>query len=214
MSISMNESRSDYFATELLHKLDTQPPIDAAYEAQDISREVGFDFATVEATLERALDEVRETREAYGEFIETPSDETRAHFGDEISDLIFSGVNLGRHKKLTPAEFPKLTAVELDDQPVSIESTLEEVAAAMHATAGATERAETVEGVARIFRAAGRLATAYEFDITDLTRENVRKYLTRCAAIEELATKDGKTWQDLADNKEIIAYWKAAKALL
>lgn len=59
-----------------------------------------------------------------------------------------------------------------------------------------------------------RLAQAHGFDASTLLRENVRKYLIRCQAIEQLAEQDGKQWTDLADSNEIVAYWKKAKILL
>ena len=58
---------NDYFADRLLSKLEVTDPIFAAYEAQDVSRDVGFDFANFQDVVPRALDEIRETKEAYEE---------------------------------------------------------------------------------------------------------------------------------------------------
>ena len=203
---------NDYFATELLEKLDSQDPIDAAFEAQDVSRQVGFDFTTVDQVLKRALDEVRETREAHQDFADAPNGITRAHLGDEISDLVFSAINLGRHKKLTPKEFPPLMTGE-ESTEVSVEDILEKAANAMYATAKADTQVKAIQGVSDIFRAASYLAAKLEFDLVDLTRQNIFKYLTRCAAIEKLASDESRTWHDLAEKNEITEYWKAVKQL-
>ena len=57
------------------------------------------------------------------------------------------------------------------------------------------------------------LAQNNDFNPEDLLRENVRKYLIRCQAIEKLALSDNKSWDDLARNNEIVKYWKKAKQL-
>ncbi len=221
MEHSMNNEptlNNDYFAKELLAKLPNADPIFAAYEAQDVSREVGFDFASFSDVVPRALDEIRETKEAYEEGLVG-----REHFGDEIADIIFSFVNLARHagvKTLPEYRFFKaqLETFELDDQPV--EEVVDGIATQISALAEVAEtNPEELEDAALVAFNDGVLITSAlavreGFDPEALLAENVRKYLVRCEAIEQLAAEDEKTWADLSREKEIIAYWKRAKILL
>ena len=209
----------DYFAKELLAKLETADPFYAAYEAQAVSRNVGFDFDSFEDVVPRALDEVRETKEAYKE----EGAEGREHFGDETADIMFSLVNLARHAgvaQLPPYEFFE---EQLETVPVDERSVVEVVDAIADQINGLLETAKTNpegledatlavfnDGVLR----AVIMAKNEGFDPRALLIENVRKYLIRCEAIEQLASDDGKSWKDLAAKNEIVAYWKRAKILL
>src|SRR5689334_11631120 len=102
----------DYWAEAQLGRVDTLDPLISAYDGQDAARLVGFDFKGIPEMLPRALDEVRETREAFDDFLKAQSAEEEAdtleHLGDEIADLVFSGVNLARHRNRTPYHFPAL----------------------------------------------------------------------------------------------------------
>lgn len=221
MEHSMNNERTpnnDYFAKELLAKLPEADPIFAAYEAQDVSREVGFDFASFSDVVPRALDEIRETKEAYQE-----GPEGREHFGDEIADIMFSFVNLARHagvKTLPEYGFfeEQLKTFSLDDQ--SVEDIVDGIAAQISTLAEKAESTpDKLEEVALAafndgVLVASALAVREGFNPETLLQENVRKYLVRCEAIEQLAAEDVKTWADLAREKEIITYWKRAKTLL
>lgn len=210
----------DYFANELLGKLDTADPIYAAYEAQAVSRDVGFDFADFQDVVPRALDEIRETKEAFAE----EGEEGREHCGDELADIMFSLINLARHagikdlasideivRKGDHARIDKEGTTSIID---SIGSKIEVVAEA--------EKTDTssdfVTKMNELFESGmvetSELAEAHGFDTATLLRENVRKYLIRCQAIEQLAEQDSKQWSDLAANNEILAYWKKAKILL
>jgi uncharacterized protein YabN with tetrapyrrole methylase and pyrophosphatase domain len=210
---------TDYFAKELLAKLPTADPFYAAYEAQAVSRTVGFDFDTFKDVVPRALDEVRETKEAY----EEEGDEGREHFGDETADIMFSLVNLARHAGAT--ELPKYEFFEeqLKTLHVDERSVVEIVDGIADQINGLLEIAKTnpdalQEATLAVFNdgvlSAIAMAKNEGFDPKALLLENVNKYLIRCEAIEQLASEEGKTWSDLASNNEIVAYWKRAKILL
>jgi uncharacterized protein YabN with tetrapyrrole methylase and pyrophosphatase domain len=211
---------TDYFAERLLGQLDAADPVFATYEAQAISRDVGFDFADFQGVVPRALDEVRETREAFDE--EGP--EGREHFGDEIADNMFSHINLVRHAGVEPDELPTIEELESTRGVDANAETLGLLTGIEGRIKAVSEQwdsldAESSQLVAKELYADGMvdaitLARVNGFNPTALLRENVRKYLVRCQAIESLAAEDGKQWADLATNDEIITYWKAAKKLL
>ncbi len=208
------EYMTDYFADRLLLGLPDADPVQAAFDAQDISRAVGFDFKDFQDTVPRALDELRETREA---FQEGPAG--REHFGDEIADIMFSLVNLTRHAGNT--ELGNLdeyaddansanTTFELVDQ---IELGINKVAAIP------VEQSDEIKAAMQSFFSEGmaraiKLAHINKFDPETILKSNVEKYLLRCKAIETLAAQDGKQWADLAREGEIVDYWKRAKTIL
>jgi hypothetical protein len=204
-------NHKDYFAEKLLAKLDAQEPLVAAYEAQSLSRKVGFDFSNIEQALERALDEVREVKEAFDE-----GKAGKAHFGDEIADLAFSLVNLVRHKGVpldklpTVASLTQVTVENIDAHEASDSVALDMSKIADNETSNEKALAIYVSALQKC----ATLAYSYGFKIDDLLKANVQKYLLRCAAIETLASEDGKSWRDLADAGEIIDYWKRAKRIL
>lgn len=213
----MAAPKDDYFAEKLLGKLDETDPIFAAYEAQDVSREVGFDFSSFQATLERALDEIREALEAKDE----DGDDGHLHYGDEIADIIFSLINLARHAGISDMPtFDELTArVTAGMRQQDSASVIEGIGANMRHV-GKMESQSDVgfqssmhdlfeDGTVRVIE----VAMAEGFNPQQLLVENVRKYLKRCRDIESLAARDGKFWSELAANGEIIAYWKKAKTL-
>lgn len=216
-----SEMKSDYFADRLLEKLESADPVFAAYEAQDVSHDVGFDFADFQDVVPRALDEVRETKEAF----EEDGPEGREHYGDEIADIMFSLVNLARHggisvmprideitdsvltKPEDKKDFDPMAAVDF------IGKDIERVADGQK-----TDPDNFLADLEQLFikgmQKSVVIATMADFDPATLLRENVRKYLVRCQAIETLAIEDGKSWADLSANNEIVSYWKKAKALL
>lgn len=209
---------NDFFAEGLLNKLDVTGPVFAAYEAQDVSRDVGFDFANFQDVVPRALDEIRETKEAFEE--EGP--EGHEHFGDEIADIMFSLVNLARHagmQDLPEVEVAVSDAEKLPAEGVDTLELIDSIGAKISAVAEVDQTSEDfMDKMSELFRTgmadAALLAKLNGFEAPALLRENVRKYLVRCQAIEQLAAEDGKQWSDLSANNEIIAYWKRAKSLL
>lgn len=211
--------KNDYFADRLLVKLDEADPVYAAFEAQDVSRDVGFDFDNFQDVVPRALDEVRETKEAYEE--EGP--DAKEHFGDEIADIMFSIINLARHAGIR--DLPTLKSQiekvpEFDTKDVDTIKMIDGLGSLIvDASEIALERPEDIEEAAQELFDKGIqdciiLAHNNDFNPEDLLKENVRKYLLRCQAIEQLASDDNKLWDDLARNNEIVTYWKKAKTIL
>ena len=212
---------NDYFADGLLAKLDAADPVFAAYEAQDVSRDVGFDFADFQDVVPRALDEIRETKEAYEE--QHQDVEGHEHFGDEIADIMFSLINLARHAGLN--DLPSLDdllakANVRSAEEINTIELVDDIGTRIVAVADVekTDQEKIKEAMGVLFEEGMvdsiLIANANDFDPKALLVENVRKYLDRCQAIEQLAAEDGKQWSDLSANNEIIAYWKRAKTLL
>lgn len=203
---------TNFFAQDLLDTLQDKDPIFAAFEAQDVSRAVGFDFATMPDVLERALDEVRETREAF----EETGDDAHDHFGDEIADLAFSLTNLIRHKGAARNDLVRISDLKpAKEAGADVIDSTETIADNMRTIASEdTELAESMNVYNNAMQACAQLATSYGFEVGTLLRANVSKYLIRCAAIETLAAEDGKDWGDLYSDREIVAYWKRAKSIL
>ena len=210
---------NDYFANQLIDKLDQTDPIYAAYEAQAVSRDVGFDFQDFQDVVPRALDEIRETKEAFTE----EGAEGREHFGDEIADIMFSLINLARHAGISDMPtIEQVTSTVDTEETTDIDTVLlvdhigEEISRVATGTIEDPDVLSYSMGdlLQHGMRDTVRLALAHGFDPKELLIENVRKYLIRCQAIETLAAEDNKNWADLAANNEIVAYWKKAKILL
>lgn len=201
--------KNDYFAKKLLDKLASAEPIFAAYEAQQISREIGFDFDSYAAVLPRALDEVREAEEALTE----TGPLAREHYGDELADIMFSLINLYRHAGLTAQSMDTLEHLTNNTEKFEGSKDSEILSEIRDLIAESTENTanEMYENAMKIVVS---LATSNGYNTDVILRDNVRKYLDRCAAIEKLAEKDNKNWSDLSRNNEIITYWKEAKKLL
>jgi uncharacterized protein YabN with tetrapyrrole methylase and pyrophosphatase domain len=206
----------DYFASRLLERVDADNPVALAYEAQAVSREVGFDFNNYEDVVPRALDEVREAEEAHAQ-----GDEGRDAFGDEIADIMFSLINLARHAGIDSEALGTLTGgfvlagVHPSTDLTVFGATMRRNIADTIPVTDSEQRKVAVEQLfANGMQNSIDLAVAYHFDPIQLLRENVRKYLVRCQTIEELASEESKSWADLAANGEIIAFWKRAKTKL
>lgn len=210
---------NDYFADRLLAKLDIADPIFAAYEAQDISKTVGFDFNDFQDVVPRAMDEIRETKQALVEI-----EDNREHFGDEVADIMFSLINLARHAGMNdlPAyeEIEKSEAQKTQRNYIDSEALIDDIGNRIQKVAELEKSfPESFKAKMNELFMAGTedsilLAKAHGFEARKLLVENVRKYLIRCQAIEQLAFQDNKQWADLAANNEIVAYWKKAKTLL
>lgn len=212
--------KSDYFADTLIAKLQTTDPVILVFEAQDRSRAVGFDFPNFTSVVDRALDEIREAKEAFTE----EGSGGREHFGDELADIMFSLVNLARHagiRRPTPLQtLIKSSGLEKPDQKDTI-TLIDDIGDAIHSlqnTRNNLPAKDFKQHVATVFQTEMlrciHIMRVNNFDPQRLLTENNHKYLLRCKAIEKLAKKDGKLWSDLANNGEILAYWKKAKKLL
>ena len=136
---------------------------------------------------------------------------------------MFSLINLARHGGVS--DLPTLAEVseQMTDKDYEVQDTVELINSigediAQVAEFEKSDAAEFETSLKNLFVSGVKrcLALAREagFVPDTLLRENVRKYLVRCQAIETLAAEDGKKWADLAANKEIVAYWKRAKTLL
>ena len=210
--------KDDYFAKRLLAKLNSAEPVFAAYEAQAVSSEVGFDFANFQDVVPRALDEIREAKEAFAE----EGKAGREHFGDEIADIMFSLINLARHAGISdmPAINDLADSLGVVGTDINTIAIIDDIGSRISKVSKDTNtNAKGLMSAMTILLVRGLedtilLATALGFNPEDLLRENVRKYLIRCQAIETLAANDNKTWADLASNNEIVAYWKKAKTIL
>ena len=215
---NIKTTKDDYFAERLLAKLNSAEPVFAAYEAQAVSKEVGFDFADFQDVVPRALDEIREAKEAFAE----EGKAGREHFGDEIADIMFSLINLARHAGISDMPAINDLADSLDDAGTDIDTiaVIDDIGSRIsQVSKDASTNAEGLVSDMSILLVRGLedtvlLATANGFDPVDLLCANVRKYLIRCQAIETLAADDNKSWADLASNNEIVYYWKKAKTIL
>ncbi len=73
----------------------TQPALTEALKLQEQAARVGFDWSAPEPILDKIEEEVRELREALAEG-------KSEKVADELGDLIFALVNIGRHVKTDP----------------------------------------------------------------------------------------------------------------
>lgn len=73
----------------------TQPALTEALKLQEQAARVGFDWSAPEPILDKIEEEVRELREAL-------ADGRPEKVADELGDLIFALVNIGRHVKTDP----------------------------------------------------------------------------------------------------------------
>ena len=141
---------------------------------------------------------------------------------DEIADIMFSLINLARHagiKEMPEVEFVMADAGRLPADDVDTTELIDLIGSKISAIAEVGPEGEDFMTKMRELFQSGMAETALlakvnEFDAASLLRENVRKYLIRCQAIEQLASEDGKQWADLSANNEIVTYWKKAKILL
>ncbi len=73
----------------------TQPALTEALKLQEQAARVGFDWSEPEPILDKIEEEIRELREAM-------ASGNPAKVNDELGDLIFALVNIGRHVKADP----------------------------------------------------------------------------------------------------------------
>jgi len=99
MSIPKQSGSSavDFFSERLLAKLEDTPALSIAYEAQDVSARVGFDFKNIDLVMGKVLEETREVQSAFEN-----RDADFVHFSEEVGDCFFALVNLCRHAGLDP----------------------------------------------------------------------------------------------------------------
>lgn len=71
------------------------PSLTEALKLQEQAARVGFDWSEAEPILDKVEEEIAELREAI-------ASKDEASIGDELGDLIFALVNIGRHKGIDP----------------------------------------------------------------------------------------------------------------
>lgn len=93
-----------FFVDFLLGKLDKgSHPLGILFEAQALSALVGFDFNSVEETLNKLVEETAEVKEA----AEAGQD---LKLVDELGDVLFSVINVARHLGVHPDTLARATA--------------------------------------------------------------------------------------------------------
>lgn len=88
---------NDHFVDELRSRAAKMSALSYAYEAQDKSAKVGFDFDSIETVMGKVEEEVSETREAFD-----VRNEDWEHFIEEVGDCLFVIVNLCRWADVDP----------------------------------------------------------------------------------------------------------------
>jgi uncharacterized protein YabN with tetrapyrrole methylase and pyrophosphatase domain len=111
----------DYFVADLFKRLKTEHPLSIMFAAQDLSREVGFDFKSIDLVMDKVEEENEELREAYEGRADCPD-----AFEDEIGDCFFSLVNLVRHAGLNSEEILRKNCIKYLLRCQFIEAQLEE----------------------------------------------------------------------------------------
>ena len=96
------EADNDLFADRLLEGLKHDPALLSAYQAQDLSARVGFDFANIGLVIGKVKEEYAEVLEAFDK-----RDEDFEHYTEEIGDCFFALVNLCRHSGIDPEQLLK-----------------------------------------------------------------------------------------------------------
>ena len=209
--------KDTFFTDRLLERLETESPLEIAFEAQVKSAEVGFDFATAQLAFDRLADEMHELSEALDKF--QGGEDSKEHLCDEATDVIFGTINVLRHAKLDMRD----TFSELDTAPshktkTSLRSLLGETRDAFQVFEESFRSFEgsRVSAGSLLAPAVALMQKALDFVNTcnvnphEVMRRNVKKYLIRCQFIESQLRNEQKTWNDLSLD-EIYARWKQAK---
>ena len=117
----------------------SQPALTEALKLQERAAKVGFDWSEAEPILDKIEEEVRELREA----LQSGHPEKVA---DELGDLIFAMVNIGRHVNTDPENALRGTNTKFRRRFKYIETELEK--------SGETLEAATLEGMEDLWQAA------------------------------------------------------------
>lgn len=212
----MNEQNT-FFARKLLGRLETESPMEIAFESQAKSAEVGFDFATATLAFDRLADEMRELSEALGKFEE--GQDSMEHLCDEATDVIFGTINVLRHAKLDMNEvFPRLNTAPSRQMGDPVRRLLLEETHSAFREFEQAFRSFEAESSARPLLAPATLLMQKAIDFVngcdvnpdEVMKRNVNKYLVRCQFIEDQLQGEKKTWRDISLD-EIYKRWKQAK---
>ncbi|WP_421361376.1 nucleoside triphosphate pyrophosphohydrolase [Agrobacterium rosae] len=116
-----------------------QPALTEALKLQEQAARVGFDWSAPEPILDKIEEEIRELREAL-------EDGKPEKVSDELGDLIFALVNIGRHVKVDPENALRGTNTKFRRRFHHIETTLAEN--------GETLEAATLDRMEQLWQAA------------------------------------------------------------
>lgn len=211
------QAQDTFFARRLLERLETESPLEIAFEAQIKSAEVGFDFATARLAFDRLADEVRELSEAMDKF--EGGEDSIEHLCDEAIDVIFGAINVLRHAKLDMRDvFPRLSTAPSHQAEPSARSILKETRDAFQSFQEGFQSFETAPSSAEsllvpavvLMQKAMDFVNACEVSPDEVMKKNVNKYLVRCQFIEDQLQSEAKTWRDISLD-EIYRRWKEAK---
>ncbi|MBN7805226.1 nucleoside triphosphate pyrophosphohydrolase [Agrobacterium rosae] len=117
----------------------TQPALTEALKLQEQAARVGFDWSAPEPILDKIEEEIKELREAL-------EDGKPEKVSDELGDLIFALVNIGRHVKVDPENALRGTNTKFRRRFRHIETTLAEN--------GETLEAATLDRMEQLWQAA------------------------------------------------------------
>jgi ATP diphosphatase len=115
------------------------PALTEALKLQERAAKVGFDWSAPEPILDKIEEEIGELREAL-------KDGDQAKVSDELGDLIFAVVNIGRHVQADPEQSLRGTNTKFRRRFHHIETTLE--------AEGETLQAATLERMEDLWQAA------------------------------------------------------------
>ncbi|ANL65709.1 nucleoside triphosphate pyrophosphohydrolase [Rhizobium phaseoli] len=121
------------------------PALTEALKLQERAAKVGFDWSAPEPILDKIEEEIGELRVAL-------RDGDRAKVGDELGDLIFAVVNIGRHVKADPEQALRGTNTKFRRRFNHIENVLE--------AEGETLEAASLERMEEIWQAAKAIERA------------------------------------------------------
>ncbi|ARO23961.1 nucleoside triphosphate pyrophosphohydrolase [Rhizobium sp. S9] len=121
------------------------PALTEALKLQERAAKVGFDWSAPEPILDKIEEEIGELRVALRE-------DDRAKVSDELGDLIFAVVNIGRHVKADPEDALRSTNTKFRRRFKHIENVLE--------AEGETLEAASLERMEEIWQAAKAIERA------------------------------------------------------
>lgn len=93
--IKKNQQGLTTYTQQLKHIPKILPALMRAYKVQEKASKVGFDFNSVEDTLDKVMEEYHELRDVY-------NSKERAKIVEEMGDLIFASVNVARFLDIDP----------------------------------------------------------------------------------------------------------------
>lgn len=211
----MNQS-IQFFAEQLLERLENEPAIVIAFESQARSAEVGFDFSTAQLAFDRLVEEMDELKQALVDY--QNDQDTVEHLCDEATDVIFGTINVVRHAKvgLEPffermSQLADLTVeVSSDEQLQLVTNSFAELEKAFEAWAAGDSSIDLLKPATTLASEAVVFVRTCGLSPNEVMRKNVEKYLLRCKFIEDQLQAEQKQWSDISLD-EIYSRWEEAK---